>query len=58
MVLAIVTETPLHLHPVEHDPFIDPPVSDDMVSAHHAAADIGVAGTTNESIRANVSSVR
>jgi hypothetical protein len=60
MVLAVVTELPLQLHAVEPDPFLDPPASDDMgrgavwsgamppaadVTAHHAAADIGVTGT-------------
>jgi hypothetical protein len=35
MVLAIVTELPLQLHAVEHDPFLDPPASDN-------ATDIGV----------------
>jgi hypothetical protein len=38
MVLAIVTELPLQLHAVEHDPFLDTPASDD-------ATDIGVSDT-------------
>ena len=51
MVLAVVTELPLHLHAVEPDPFLDPPASED-------AADIGVTYPDERVLTADDSSVR
>jgi hypothetical protein len=51
MVLAFVTELPLQLHAVEHDPFLDPPASDD-------ATDVGATDTDERVLTTDDSPVR